>query len=91
MTFGLVPRVSFIKLTAHGAFKIYKRSWRPVRKLEMKTAMDLPFNHVPEKRLYAKRLEKLYQQMQSGYLLFFRLLVGVVLLYYTLCSRAVFK
>lgn len=52
-----------IRLTAHSAFNKRERRMEPLSKLELKTAMDVPFARDTGKLEYAQRLEKLYEEV----------------------------
>lgn len=55
-----------IRSTAHGAFYLREYSWEPLRKSELKLAMNVSFSQHPREVVYAERLEKLYQEVEYG-------------------------
>lgn len=52
-----------IFLMTYGAFNLWKCSWRPLRKLKLKTAIDVPYARYSEEMVYAQRLDQLYLEV----------------------------
>lgn len=54
------------RLTTHETFNSRQCRWGLKRKLKLKTVMNVPCGCNPRKLVYAQRLEKRYQQLQSS-------------------------
>lgn len=66
-------RKGLIRLIAHGAFNQREWSWEPFWKLELIVDEDVPSNRDPGELVYVQRLERLFQELQSGHSLVFGL------------------